>query len=808
MAESISTRSSRFTAAAVSRKSSDTAGEEAAAAARLVASDTANASKWQGESDYRASLGAEVGVDFGAADAAVGAGDSQLRVSGDGAGLVCTVAGGAPEKVRAVRVSDTHVEVDGETQTHRRRLPSGAELSQFLERLRGVAAKAGNTDVGKAALAAVPLRLTRVEMRTTFELIRSLYLEKEGDVLDELLSGLRFPHSGQSANLRELALVTKALSGRPGVRAALPDLSALELLCLRQYTQKPHDIDRDVGWGDVPAADAAAAAVEEYEFRHQDFDWQLRAADRGRRNGSLFGPVCSALRDQGPGGARSAQSLDVLRKWAKWLCTVAAACSAVQDGLPTAAVYRGLGRLPAAVVDAHKATPVGDDIGWAALSSTSHDKAQSISYMAGTAANATAGPSADRPGTIFFTIRGPDGGLKGLSGRRLRAVSQYPTEDEVLLPPFQLLRVDAMAANPRAPFPDHGLAIEVTALGMLAGEDPAEVHAFLTRVRRDAASAAERLREVLRRRSVAAASSPPEYKRTRESSFAGRKKSAEEASLRAESAPLLAAAEAAIVSGNDGWCGGEVQRLSNEVRARDAEVAALRRRLDAALDAVAAAADAPTPVTRSAASSMHRSRSATDLRAWAAVAAPDIGGPVWEVPPSPPRWAQRAGDEPVLDPPKRAWPPPHASCTATRTGADASSWASPVRSQPLSVAYTEAVSGRLVSFESVRRGVGWELRRWVNGSPSDGAVVRSVGCRPYGKEWEVWVDGWDGGRIDSRQPESVLLRLRELATRCGVQHNIPGRKVPTPPPCRPFWNDTDPPSTSRASAAWRSVTQL
>eukprot|EP00662_Eupelagonemidae_sp_cell21_P020275 gene20275-50975_t len=92
--------------------------------------------------------------------------------------------------------------------------------------------------------------------------------------------------------LSSLSVVAHALKQTPRVAAAYGDLSLAELIVLRGYTQKPSD----GAWSDA-----------------------------------------------------------ALRKWAKWLCTLAAVCGAESPPQPSQ-VFRGLGGggLPAAVVATHR----------------------------------------------------------------------------------------------------------------------------------------------------------------------------------------------------------------------------------------------------------------------------------------------------------------------------------------------------------------------------------------------------------------------------------------------------------------------
>eukprot|EP01062_Namystynia_karyoxenos_P061206 TRINITY_DN5332_c1_g3_i3.p1 TRINITY_DN5332_c1_g3~~TRINITY_DN5332_c1_g3_i3.p1 ORF type:complete len:1484 (+),score=385.76 TRINITY_DN5332_c1_g3_i3:83-4453(+) len=323
-------------------------------------------------------------------------------------------------------------------------------------------------------------------------MLEALYLEKEGDVGHELADNLRGPPEVHvEAQLGRLCSALQQAEGAP------PGLWAAELLALRQYTQRPADLDRELGWADAPPPQRAgtAAAREEYEEQYNDWDWAAERGGVAQRSGSLFGPVCAALRDQGPGprgaaGPQGEWSLQLLRRWVKWLCTVAAACAAPDTAPAPAELWRGLGAggLSAATVAAHRSLRPGDLIGWPALSSASTDERASTDYMLGLAVNSTGRPSPERPGTLLFRICGAS------TGRALGPLSQYPAEAEHLFGPLTVFRVVEVVPDRRNPFGE-GLRIELDCLGPLGGPLAASprLHRFYARVRSDAARASGRL---------------------------------------------------------------------------------------------------------------------------------------------------------------------------------------------------------------------------------------------------------------------------------------------------------------------------
>eukprot|EP00659_Diplonema_papillatum_P016834 gene16834-25816_t len=338
-------------------------------------------------------------------------------------------------------------------------------------------------NASKAAEAAAGYSLVRdgapaALLRGFSEKLATWYAEKPGDVVLELLENLRYaPGETPLAALRTVAraLAPKDTGGH----------SLAELLCLRQYTQRPLDIDRDLGWPRVPDADSDASEAAAYEAAYSDWDWGKPAAS-GARNGSIFGPVCAALRDQGPGGARGAWSERVLKKWIKWLMTVG--CAAARPCEPGQTLWRGLGggRLGGGVVEGHRAMRPGDLLGWPALSSTSFDQRASVEYMKGTAANSVARPSASSPGTILFKVSGASRGVT------VTGISQYPEESEMLLSPCNVFRIETVAADNSNPF-RNARGEPMGLLVSMVAEGPVFDPSFHKTVLNDARHASKRL---------------------------------------------------------------------------------------------------------------------------------------------------------------------------------------------------------------------------------------------------------------------------------------------------------------------------
>eukprot|EP01065_Artemidia_motanka_P025585 TRINITY_DN3057_c0_g1_i1.p1 TRINITY_DN3057_c0_g1~~TRINITY_DN3057_c0_g1_i1.p1 ORF type:complete len:1619 (+),score=604.27 TRINITY_DN3057_c0_g1_i1:45-4859(+) len=304
------------------------------------------------------------------------------------------------------------------------------------------------------------------------------YDGKAGDVVDELLSNLRFRPGDvtESQRLRRLGLIAREAAHVAGSS----DLAGC--LSCRLFTQRPLDVDRDLGWVGVPPSERLGdsadtkARRERYESRHSDWNWAWR---RGldSRNGSLCGAVCAALRD----GARGSSSQSVMRHWAKWIGAVMAASGRTADPDVVETVWYGLTCLPEEVVSSHRRMQPGDWLSLPALCSASRNQQQVHAYAQGTPANSVREPSARAPGTVLFRVSQPK------SAVLLEPVSQYPSEGEVVCPPLVLHEVTGVCDDRNSPL-GHGLHVAITACQPLASH-----HAFVSRVADDLLAASQRL---------------------------------------------------------------------------------------------------------------------------------------------------------------------------------------------------------------------------------------------------------------------------------------------------------------------------
>ena len=333
------------------------------------------------------------------------------------------------------------------------------------------------------------------EMTFFGETLQKWYTEKQGDLLDELRTNLRVPTGGDASSA--IAGLAFSLKSEHHETELYRHLNELELVVLRGYTQCPFDIDRDMGWPDAPPPESAYEEEkakryrEEYQKANTSWMWEEASGGRSYRNGSLYAAVCSALRDQGPGGGRGEWSERLIKMWIKWIATLARVSSTDQPCQEV--LWRGLGGggLTREIVERHQAFGSNEVLSWPAPSSASYNYEMSRSYAFGTAVNSTAKLSEKRPGTLMFN-------MKKAMGIPIQSISQYPKEQEVLLCPLSLFAVHNVTADASNPF-DCGADIEMECLGPLGGtvSETPWLRRFYEKVQADTQRSSERLRAVM-----------------------------------------------------------------------------------------------------------------------------------------------------------------------------------------------------------------------------------------------------------------------------------------------------------------------
>eukprot|EP01065_Artemidia_motanka_P032683 TRINITY_DN3966_c0_g4_i2.p1 TRINITY_DN3966_c0_g4~~TRINITY_DN3966_c0_g4_i2.p1 ORF type:complete len:639 (+),score=179.11 TRINITY_DN3966_c0_g4_i2:64-1917(+) len=298
------------------------------------------------------------------------------------------------------------------------------------------------------------------------------YTAKEGDVIDELAANLVAPEAIERSRTKPLLLAAAArhLQRTRGSHPALRGISAIELLALALYTMAGPDIDALMTFADVPEHDPA-------DLR----PWREYAATKSPgRNAAIFSQVNWAMRTAEAGDK---QAWSTIRRWAKYLGLLLAVCSR-GSGAEGVRLSRGLAGLPADVVRRHERMKRGDCLYWPAPSSCALDPRVSESYVRGAAANACKSSG----GSVLFSVRGASWGLA------LQAVSKYPGEAEVLLPP--LSRFVVQRVTPSSARLPGTVLVDLECSGVLGVEG---LSPFVASCLRDAEDASARLQTLLRR---------------------------------------------------------------------------------------------------------------------------------------------------------------------------------------------------------------------------------------------------------------------------------------------------------------------
>eukprot|EP01062_Namystynia_karyoxenos_P014270 TRINITY_DN15133_c0_g1_i1.p1 TRINITY_DN15133_c0_g1~~TRINITY_DN15133_c0_g1_i1.p1 ORF type:complete len:1039 (+),score=260.77 TRINITY_DN15133_c0_g1_i1:108-3224(+) len=265
------------------------------------------------------------------------------------------------------------------------------------------------------------------------QLLAQEYNNKRGDLIDELLQNCKSP---QPAALRgvdgiqRLAVLAEALRQKPSVQQHLSGLNLAELLVLWLYTAHGTDIDEVFGFQVPPRdQDGWASYVEDYQTESWD-------PAKRKRNGAVFCDVNWTMRQLGSDNVEDSDLTKQLSKWSKFAAVLLALTSRpIQVGGATGAtLFRGFGGQAEAGYRAQRSKQPGETIHWPAFSSCALDREVSVSYIDGSAANATA-----RPGKAFmFHVN------KGTAGIPLWGISQYPDEKEQLLPPLSTFSVHSV----------------------------------------------------------------------------------------------------------------------------------------------------------------------------------------------------------------------------------------------------------------------------------------------------------------------------------------------------------------------------
>eukprot|EP01064_Diplonema_japonicum_P014251 TRINITY_DN2181_c8_g1_i1.p1 TRINITY_DN2181_c8_g1~~TRINITY_DN2181_c8_g1_i1.p1 ORF type:complete len:1479 (+),score=337.71 TRINITY_DN2181_c8_g1_i1:40-4476(+) len=315
-----------------------------------------------------------------------------------------------------------------------------------------------------------------VGMKMVAEKLQEAWGNK-GDIFDELSENLVAPPGvNKEALLWQLCV---DLHKKYGKVFKDRQVGPVEILAMRLYTLEGPDVDRHMGFGDVPPPfssvpdskkETLMAQWDAYKKLHLSVSKPTVSKvhnnnqTQGDRNPSIYGEMNKALRT----------STDIA-KWAKLsslLLALSMPIEGAEDASPTNSkmLYRGIHNLPDSVMSAHRGLQRGWSYAWLAPSSTSENMKASEDFLKTT----------DKKYNILFKVSGCNEGLP------LHKVSQFPDEAEVLLPPFSTFVVESEPVQC-----ENYLEISLRFKGTLVQQDQ-QLDEFINDVREEASYAAER----------------------------------------------------------------------------------------------------------------------------------------------------------------------------------------------------------------------------------------------------------------------------------------------------------------------------
>ncbi|KAJ9446466.1 hypothetical protein DIPPA_26146 [Diplonema papillatum] len=325
-------------------------------------------------------------------------------------------------------------------------------------------------------------------MRAVADKLQQAWM-KAGDVLTELAENLIAPinehgvERGREEKDAMLWHLSKDLAKKYKKTFEGSGIGPVELLAMRLYTLEGPDVDRHMGFGDVPPPfnsvpehmkETLMRQWDEYKKTHASISKPTvtgskvtgHATQQGDRNPSIYHEMNKALRTS-----------EDIQKWAKLSSLLLALSMPIEEKTKTEkdeseakVLYRGIHNLPDVVIEAHKALHRGWSYAWLAPSSTSESRQASEDFLKTT----------DPKTNILFEVHGCTEGLP------LHQVSQFPDEAEVLLPPFSTFVVSEAPTQT-----DLYLTIHLQFKGTLA-KHSTSMQDFIQDVRSDAHVAAQR----------------------------------------------------------------------------------------------------------------------------------------------------------------------------------------------------------------------------------------------------------------------------------------------------------------------------
>eukprot|EP00759_Apiculatamorpha_spiralis_P029929 PhF_6_TR31833/c0_g1_i1/m.47089 len=313
----------------------------------------------------------------------------------------------------------------------------------------------------KSSVDAAALTTPDVMAKTADGLVK-LYKEKQGDLLDELCANLNVPLP---------VLMVSITATHNAFSSKYPNIPASVLFVMVLYTCESIDIDRKLGFPNVPPP-MRPPIPENATYNTLA---KTRADVYVARSECIYRVVNTALRNGYD--ETNIVNTSTLKKWCKFIVTLMVASSPLPGRIREKPLYRGLNGLKEPLISALDALQVEDKICWPAASSCSQNEVASKEFA--------------KNGGHMFTIVEP------IEGIPLQNCSQYPEEEEVLIPPFSMFSIVSNENN--------GHSIEMQSVGSfvtrgpIAGIDNAKKKAFRTfliDVRKDAEKCDQRLKQL------------------------------------------------------------------------------------------------------------------------------------------------------------------------------------------------------------------------------------------------------------------------------------------------------------------------
>eukprot|EP01059_Diplonema_ambulator_P013184 TRINITY_DN23706_c0_g1_i6.p1 TRINITY_DN23706_c0_g1~~TRINITY_DN23706_c0_g1_i6.p1 ORF type:complete len:3232 (+),score=913.77 TRINITY_DN23706_c0_g1_i6:398-9697(+) len=227
---------------------------------------------------------------------------------------------------------------------------------------------------------------------------------KPGGVIEEVVGNLVAP-----PGCDKLAVISSVCEYlETTLQSSYPKLTPVHLLVMKIYTMEGPDVDRLMGFQNVPVFLEDKEGWRSYKEEH-----------KGKRNSQVYTEVNTAIRtlSSTSSGVAKVEAQALFAKWIKFVSVLIC----IGEVLAPVTLYRSVKGLSRDVMEKYQKLPKGCFEGWAPPTSTSRKEGVDQAFIGG------------KEDTVRFRIHNVSRGVY------LRAISAYPDEDEVLLPPFTSL---------------------------------------------------------------------------------------------------------------------------------------------------------------------------------------------------------------------------------------------------------------------------------------------------------------------------------------------------------------------------------